>query len=307
MILLPGGQNVEGPVAHPIGMEVFDDFPEITAIGRDVLQEHCNEWLKTSIARQSRINLLTIDRAGSKLVIADVGILNPPDIQAGEILHFPLDYLLNYLIERIAPPDQQNRLKNLVAMKRFGGGPAVYQQFKVSPRKPLGIKCKNPECGALLKTQLMGYAGQPLMSDIEPLICPTVRRQLPPMNQGISSSFRIMAARQANRRRHRSKCRVSHTAIEPPGRRRGYASRGRHRICSKSHAKRPRDPTRRRAGAERESGIGLRPRLRLPVSGERIFFSPEPLFISSLFRWRKKTEPMQSDRGLRWIPAIDID
>lgn len=180
MILLPGGQNVEGPVAHPIGMEVFDDFPEITAIGRDALQEHCNEWLKTSIARQSRINLLTIDRAGSKLVIADVGILNPPDIQAGEILHFPLDYLLNYLIERIAPPDQQNRLKNLVAMKRFGGGPAVYQQFTVAPTKPLGIKCKNPECGALLKTQLMGYAGQPHMSDIEPVICPTC---------GVASSY----------------------------------------------------------------------------------------------------------------------
>ena len=180
VILWPGGQNVEGPVAHRIGIAVFDDFPEITAIGRDALQEHCNEWLKTSIARQSRINVLTIGQTGSKLIIADVGIENPPDIQAGEILHFPLDYLLNYLIERIAPPDEQDRLKNLVAMKRFGGGPAVYQQFKVSPRKPLGIKCKNPECGALLKTQLMGYAGQPLMSDIEPLICPRC---------GVSSSY----------------------------------------------------------------------------------------------------------------------
>ncbi len=122
----------------------------------------------------------TIGQSGAKLVIANVGLEVPPDMQGGEFVLFPLDYLLNYLIERIAPPDQQERLKTIVAIKRFNAGPAAYQQYMVSPRKPLGVTCKNPECGQELITQLLGYPGQPFITDIEPFPCPRC---------GITSSF----------------------------------------------------------------------------------------------------------------------
>ncbi len=56
----PGGQNPESPASPGGGQEVFDDFPELTAIGLEALQDHCNEWLKTSIARQSRIKTVAI-------------------------------------------------------------------------------------------------------------------------------------------------------------------------------------------------------------------------------------------------------
>ena len=180
VIFRQSGQSVEVPVSHNTGLQVFGDFPELTAIGREALQEHCNEWLKTSIARQSRIKVLTIGEKGPTLVISNVGMESPPDVQAGELLHFPLDYLLNFLIERIAPSSEQQRLKAIVAMKRFNAGPAAYQQFKVSPRRSLGVKCKNPECGTKLQTQLKGYAGQPFITDIEPVICPRC---------GVSSSY----------------------------------------------------------------------------------------------------------------------
>jgi len=172
--LLPGDPPVEGPdrSAQGGGMDVFDGFPELSAIGREALQKHCDDWLKTSIARQSRINVLTIGEKGSKLVIANIGIETPYDVQPGEVLHFPIDYLLYYLIEHIAPSDQHDRLKALVVEKRFYGGPMVYQQFKVAPREPLAVTCKNPHCRELLKTQLMGYAGRPPIGDIEPVTCP---------------------------------------------------------------------------------------------------------------------------------------
>jgi TIR domain len=154
------------------GKDVFGDFPELTAIGREALQEHCNEWLKTSIARQSRTKEVAIAQVGPKLVIGNIAMECAPDIQPGETLHFPLDYLLNYLIERIVPPDRQARLMAIVALKRFNAGPAAYQQFKVAPRMPLGVKCKNAECGEVLLTQLKGYHGQPFITDIEPVTCP---------------------------------------------------------------------------------------------------------------------------------------
>jgi hypothetical protein len=160
------------PSTPETDMEVFDDFPEIMAIGREALQGLCNEWLKTSIARQSRVIDLGVGQRGSKLTIANLQLEAPPGTQPGEHLHFPLDYLLNYLIERVAPPDQQERLKGLVELKRSRGGHAVYQRFVVSPRRPLAVKCKNPACCLVLRTNVMGYQGQPFLSDIEPVICP---------------------------------------------------------------------------------------------------------------------------------------
>jgi hypothetical protein len=172
VVLWQRGAMAADPAAQSIGMDVFGDLTELTAIGREALQERCNEWLKTSIARQSRTKVLTIAQVGSKLVILNLAMECPPDIQGGEILFFPLDHLLNYLIEHIVPPDQQERLKAIVAMKRLNGGLTAYQQFAVAPKMPLGLKCKNPGCGELLQTQLMGYHGQPFITDIEPAICP---------------------------------------------------------------------------------------------------------------------------------------
>jgi hypothetical protein len=173
-------QNAKAPLTQNAGMDVFGDFPEIMAIGQDALQEQCNEWLKTSIARQSRVKILTIGQKGSRLIISNVAMETPTDIQAGEFLHFPIDYLIDYLIEHIAPPDQQPRLKTVLEMKRHNGGPFVYQRFVVTPRRRLGLKCKNPGCGALLDPGLMGYAGEPFMREIEPVICPIC---------GIASSY----------------------------------------------------------------------------------------------------------------------
>jgi hypothetical protein len=162
----------DSPAAHGTDMEVFGDFPEIMAIGREALQGLCDEWLKTSIARQSRITGLAIGQRGSKLTISNLRMEAPPGIQPGETLHFPIDYLLNYLIERVAPPVKQGRLKGLVEMKRLRGGLATYQRFAVTPKRPLAVRCKNPGCGVVLGTNLVGYHGQPFLTDIEPVVCP---------------------------------------------------------------------------------------------------------------------------------------
>ena len=154
------------------GLDVFGDFPEITAIGQAALQEHCDEWLKSSIARQCHVKTVTIGRTSRRLIIADVGLEAPPDVQPGEIMHFPLDYLLSFLIDRIVPGEQRNRLKAIMAKKRFNAGPGAYQQFKIAPKKRLGVKCKNPACRLTLITQVMGYRGQPFMAEIEPVTCP---------------------------------------------------------------------------------------------------------------------------------------
>jgi hypothetical protein len=160
------------PAAPGTGLEVFDDFPEIVAIGQEALQGLCDEWLKTSIARQSRIAKLTIGQKASKLVISNLRIEVPPDVQAGEYLLFPLDYLLNFLIDRVVPPAEQKQLKALVDTKRFRGGLPTYQRFVVGAKRPLAVKCKNRACGEVLMTNLMGYRGQPFLTDIEPVVCP---------------------------------------------------------------------------------------------------------------------------------------
>jgi hypothetical protein len=131
------------------------------AIGREALQGLCNEWLKTSIAKQSRVAELTIRPKGSKLTISNLRIEAHPDAQPGDHLHFPRDYLLNFLIERVVPLTEQQRLKDLVDTKRYRGGLPTCQRFVVGPKRPLVMRCKNPECGLVIPMNLVGYHGQP--------------------------------------------------------------------------------------------------------------------------------------------------
>jgi hypothetical protein len=118
------------------------------------------------------VQTVTIGRNASRLIIANVGLKASSDIQPGEIMHFPLDYLLSFLIDRVAPAEQHQRLKSLLARKRFDAGLGAYQQFKVAPKRRLGAVCKNSACRIKMITQVIGYAGQPFMTDIEPVTYP---------------------------------------------------------------------------------------------------------------------------------------
>jgi hypothetical protein len=154
----------------------FDSFPEIQTLGREAIQGLSNEWLYTPIARKYNVKKVEIGGVDKRPLIQNIEIehLHDPlaSPTASHLLHFPLDDLLNYIIERgIASPEVRLRLKQLVRLKR-DRSPFAFQRYKTQEPRRLYIRCKNSSCWTIFETQYTILSGQTWHGIFDPLNCP---------------------------------------------------------------------------------------------------------------------------------------
>ena len=156
------------------GFEVLEVFPEIRALGEARLQQICNEWLETPIAKEFAVSSVNVRTKHSKLRLTfrcDV----THKVQDREEYWFPMDKLLFYIADRgVQSEVDRKRVKARIVSARQRGGPEVYQRFVVNlgPELPLFLTCKNPECRNLMMTQFRGRKCERAIWGPSPVKCP---------------------------------------------------------------------------------------------------------------------------------------
>src|SRR5690242_20184866 len=95
---------------------VFEDFPEIAALGLQRIGQLGIEWMQTPVARQCRITKLSLWQSHTQgkdyLLGYETSVepdpTLPADTQSGR---FPLPDFLDFIIEHAMPVEQQPELK----------------------------------------------------------------------------------------------------------------------------------------------------------------------------------------------------
>ena len=128
------------------------------------------------LAKRHGVKRITIQEDGGRALIRDVALEVLHDLSRDSLepysLHFPVDDLVLYIIERgVADPGVRLRLKQIVRARRERSGEA-YQRYKsVAPRR-LFIRCKNLQCQRIFETQYTAFPGHNLEGTFEPFACP---------------------------------------------------------------------------------------------------------------------------------------
>jgi hypothetical protein len=154
----------------------FDHLPEVNALGAAALQRLSDEWLRDPLAKRHGVKQITIKEDRGRTLIGDVAfeVLDDPSSDSLEpyTLHFPVDDLVLYIIERgVADPEVRLRLKQIVRARRERSGEAYQRSKSVAPRR-LFIRCKNPQCLRIFETQYTAFPGRKLEGTFEPFACP---------------------------------------------------------------------------------------------------------------------------------------
>jgi hypothetical protein len=151
-------------------IDILLQLPEVASIGREQLQEYCNQWLKRPIAREFGISHLIL---GSDLMLTVNLDLRKVKV-ADERLFIPICELLDYVIEQHF--DDHGRRHALHAeahaiRKRWGE--VGYQYEAMSGRVGnLWLKCKSPDCDAAMETAQQAVEGQAIHSPPSQVTCP---------------------------------------------------------------------------------------------------------------------------------------
>jgi len=137
-------------------LSILDTFPELTALGRDRVQELSNQWVLTPKAKEFAVTEVFIAAKGAKLVLG-FSVTVSHDYSEGEDYFFPMDDLLGFIIKHgIASEEQRGTLQTRLRQARLRGGRDVFQRFRIAnvgPKLALFLECKNPECKRPLRTQ----------------------------------------------------------------------------------------------------------------------------------------------------------
>ena len=153
------------------GMEVFNGFPHIQALGQAEIQRLCDEWIKNPVPKECGVARVEVgDEASGYALNPQIAFTHA--VQPGEAVHFPLDNLLFFLIDHAVPEEQRENYRQLVRLKR-AQAPMAFQRFKTNlpPRKPLFLRCKNPKCADLMMTQFEVLPGQKVLGTFDPITC----------------------------------------------------------------------------------------------------------------------------------------
>jgi len=137
------------------GLKVLDAFPELQQLGAARLQNLSTDWVRTPKAREFAVTSVTVEDRPEGMWLNFV-VEFTHDVKEGETYHFPMDDLLFFFAERgIESGVVQQKVKANIIAKRKHVGHSVFQHFetKFGPAFPLFIKCKNPACGNIMRTQ----------------------------------------------------------------------------------------------------------------------------------------------------------
>jgi len=128
-------------------MDVFRCYPEICALGQRRLQELCDEWVSTPVAKEFMVGAV---RVGADLRIkCDVAVSH--SVENGEIFHFPVDDLLRFVtINGLEGAELRAKVLGEISARRKTAGPRAYQRFRLKAQ-PLFVTCKNPTCDNVMQ------------------------------------------------------------------------------------------------------------------------------------------------------------
>ncbi len=153
---------------------ILNLFAEIKSLGHERLQELCNQFVQTPIAREFAISELFIAESDGKLTLIPSFSLTH-SLQDREAIYLPTDQLLYFIVDN-GITDEQLRLnlKHRIQGARQTVGPDVYRRFAANrgEKLPLFLTCKNPACGNLMQTQLTAYRCETSEWNLEPILCP---------------------------------------------------------------------------------------------------------------------------------------
>jgi hypothetical protein len=156
--------------------EAFEPFPEILAMGRDRVQQLCDEWCQGPQAKECGVAYVTV--APNGLSLMPTFEVYASNYAKGDELHFPHDRVVEFIIAHGCRPDEQDGLKNRLRMMRQKAGPRVFQRYKVSLEAyRMALKC--PACSHGLLSQYRIFKGQEFDGTFEPITCPRCRHTFP--------------------------------------------------------------------------------------------------------------------------------
>ena len=108
-------------------MGYIEAFPPIQALGRRRLQQLCSEWIQSPVARECGVGFVVINADASD--IFDVGLRAPKGQKKGEVMHFPADHLMRFIIDREFSGETQVRLHQHLVDLRSKVGVELFQRF----------------------------------------------------------------------------------------------------------------------------------------------------------------------------------
>ena len=149
--------------------EAFVSFPEVMALGHDRLQQFCDEWCKMPVAREFSVSRVLISE---DCRCFDPNIrLDAANYDKGDIVHFPFDRLMEYVITRGFPANERQVLRDRLLLMRQSVGVELYQRFETTVDAYTLATCC-PHCHRVILTQLRIFATEPLpLRETERVTC----------------------------------------------------------------------------------------------------------------------------------------
>jgi hypothetical protein len=139
-------------------IDILLRLPDVASIGREQLQDYCNEWLERPIACEFGISHLIV---GSDLMLTvnlDLGSVEVVDNRP----FIPICELLDYIIDRhFHDPAKRHELHTQARNIRQRWGEVGYEYQAMAGRVGrLWLKCKNPDCDVSIETLQEAVEGQ---------------------------------------------------------------------------------------------------------------------------------------------------
>jgi hypothetical protein len=133
----------------PADWPVFDDYPEFKRLGQDTLQELCDRWISSPLAREFAVSKVAVESVNGRLGFSPVMKMTHA-VENGEAYYFPTDELLFYVADNgIDDPSERDAVKAKVVANRKRYGPDVYRRFVLKP---------GPKCQSSLRVRIQNAA-----------------------------------------------------------------------------------------------------------------------------------------------------
>ncbi len=161
--------------------EILEPFPEIRELGADRLRQICDEWCRGPVASEFGIVGINVSPDCTKL--GPILQLSASNYNRGDQVHFPVDRIVNYIIDQTFPEAEGAILKARLSDLRKKAGPFVFQRFVVSI-DAFNMATRCPSCSHGLISQHRIFRGQQFNVDpMDPIACPRCGSEFTPQSK----------------------------------------------------------------------------------------------------------------------------
>ena len=128
-------------------------IPELQAMGVARLQALCDQWIRTPQAKEFAVEKVSVSVLNGEIVGGWL-IRTDATYEAGEVVRFPADHLLLFLVEHGIESNQERACISERIRRGFAVYPKVLREYVIKPGSnlPLLLRCK--KCGQIMKTDI---------------------------------------------------------------------------------------------------------------------------------------------------------